>query len=260
MYHQHGTNRCHCHACDGNDQDYYLLESGLAALPSGQYVSSQWVPTPHDLEYAYAQMLTAVQPPRRPRLACRDRSGGGGGRWFAHGVLVLGLDELDELARNIWASLQADAAWAGHLPPWTELVRAVRLLVLAHELGHELNRHGYQSPHDDHREAAADYWAGWLAGRLSFASIALGTRVFAAIGCNQRHCTHPPSAKRAAAFRDGYAAGVPVAQTASRATANSQPSSGLAAVAAVGLGALAVAGLVAGLASLLDGNTGGRYR
>lgn len=203
----HRTNAHPCHLCCGSEHDFQRLASGLAAHPNGGYISSRWIPTPPEIARAYDQMLAVVQPSRWPRLACRDHVGGGGGRWFAHGVIVLGLAELDELAQSIWADLQADPAWVGHIPGWNEFVYIVRLLVLAHELGHELNWLGYLSPHDDHLEAAADFWAGWLAGRLRLTPVAFGMHVFAAIGCNQWGCTHPTSPKRAKAFKDGYAAG-----------------------------------------------------
>jgi len=246
----------HCQGCSGSEHDYHELASGQALQLSGRWVHSQWIGTPAELELIYERMLDAVQPRRRPRLACRDRSGGGGGRWFAHGVIVLGLSELAELARKIWQSLASAAGWQGNFPAFADVEHAVRVLVLAHELGHELKWAGYRSPHDSHAEAAADYWAGWLVGHLGLVSSEFGAIVFAAIGCNYSGCSHPSSSTRSKAFQAGYADAQAGARPTRYADFTASPSSGAGDVLAVGLLAVGIIGGIAALAALAGG--GGR--
>lgn len=256
MSNQRRTNE-HCQGCSGSEHDYHQLASGQALQLSGRWVHSQWIGTPAELELIYDRMLDAVQPRRRPRLACRDRSGGGGGRWFAHGVIVLGLAELAELARNIWQGLTSSPAWRGNLPVFGDVEYAVRVLVLAHELGHELKWAGYRSPHDNHAEAAADYWAGWLVGRLGLVSSEFGAIVFAAIGCNYSGCSHPSSSTRSKAFQAGYADAQAGVRPTRYADAAASPSSG----AGDGLVAgLVTVGIVGGLTALVVALLGGGSR
>lgn len=251
----HRRTENHCQGCSGSEHDYHELASGQALQLSGRWVHSQWVGTPAELELIYERMLDAVQPRRRPRLACRDRSGGGGGRWFAHGVIVLGLSELAELARSVWQSLASSPAWRGNLPGLPDVERAVRILVLAHELGHELMWAGYRSSHDNHAEAAADYWAGWLVGHLGLVSSEFGAIVFAAIGCNRSGCSHPSSSTRSSAFRAGYADALAGTRPTRYADAHASPSSRAGDVLAVGLLAIGIVGGITALAALLGGGS-----
>lgn len=259
---------CRCSSCS---QGFVELTQPTVAFLNGEHgrlLSSMPVSTPEELAREYAAMLTWAHPQRRPRLMCRDHVAQVG-RWFAQGVLVLGLEDIRQRAQLLRRMLQVrqqHGTWLRPVPHPAELNRFARRQVLAHELGHELNRHDRRaSPFDEHPEAAADFWAGWLEAQRLGGDEALGAAFFALIGCNQAGCSHPTSSKRAEAYQAGFAAGRRVEAPASKprvtsrdrapqAAASPPRNSGPSAediLAGVGLGAAAVVGMV-GVAKLLE--------
>lgn len=75
---------------------------------------------------------------------------------------------------------------------------------IAHEIGHAMDAAGYRTnPYASDPEASADYWAGWIEGRLG-RDRTLGELFFSSIGCVGPTCTHPEPRVRAEAYREGY--------------------------------------------------------
>lgn len=263
---------CHCSSCGEGSLD--LLQPTLARLANsaGESLSSRPIPTPPELAREYQAMLDRAQPKRRPQLMCRDHVAQVG-RWFAQGVLVLGFVDIRSragLLDKALTVLRQQGRWSRPVPDLDDLDKFARLQILAHELGHELNRHDQRvSPFDSHPEAAADYWAGWLEAQRPGSDEEMGALFFATIGCNEEQCSHPTSSVRADAYRAGFRAGRQVAaqsrqqqsnagysapRTEPPATANQGSSFGEI-LGAIGLGAIAVAGVAAvakGVASLLE--------
>lgn len=201
---------CHCSSCSEGFLE--LTHPGTTRLKNGQgqELSSSLVATPPELAREYAEMLNRAAPKRRPKLMCRDHVAQVG-RWFAQGVLVLGLVDIHERAALLGRELRVlvtEGKWVRSIPDDNALNEFARIQVLAHELGHELNRHDERpSPFDYHPEAAADFWAGWLESQRFGSDKELGTVFFATLGCNQAQCSHPRSSVRAEAYRAGFAAG-----------------------------------------------------
>ena len=200
----------HCSSCLAGHDTLHRSTEGFVDGHDGKPQAFHHLDTPPELEAAYRDMLATIKPTRTPRLLCRDVVGGAAGRWFSCGVIVLGLNEIDALAEKLWWKLVTEQNQNGLLPDRSRLRFLARAWILAHELGHELSAENRASPHDEHKEAAADYWAGRITGELWGSERAFGEAFFALIGCNEKFCTHPSSGDRARAFRDGFAAGVNV--------------------------------------------------
>lgn len=248
---------CRCSDCWNGPQ--VLTEPHVAHLANGAAppLPSVLVETPPELEREYQAMLDRAAPQRRPRLMCRNRVAQVG-RWFAQGVLVLGLYDIRERAHLLEKALtvlKGQGTWSRPVPDIDVLNRFARRQVLAHELGHELDRHDKRPSPYQHPESAADYWAGWLEAQNPGSDEEMGAVFFATIGCNVQGCSHPRSSVRAEAYRAGFATGRELVrkqaehqQQATQATARApSPSTssgpslgevllGFAAVAAVGYG------------------------
>lgn len=217
---------CHCSSscCDGY---YELLHPGAVSLPATgeQRRSSVQVETPAELQSAYQGMLAYAQPKRRPTLMCRDHVAQVG-RWFAQGVLVIGLIDIRKRVQSLSEKLtllQQHGGWLRPIPEFEALNRFAQIQVVAHEFGHELNRHDQRvSPFDSDPEAAADYWAGWLEAQRRDGDEESGAAFFATLGCNVQGCDHPTSAKRSEAYRNGFAAGRTVFEQAQQHSATNQ--------------------------------------
>lgn len=264
---------CHCSSCV--DGSLALIQPTVARLSNtaAQGLSSRLIPTPPELAREYQAMLDRAQAKRRPQLMCRDHVAQVG-RWFAQGVLVLGFADIRVragLLDKALTVLRLQGRWSRPVPDLDGLDKFARLQILAHELGHELNRHDQRvSPFDSHPEAAADYWAGWLEAQRPGSDEEMGALFFAAIGCNEEQCSHPKSSVRAEAYRAGFRAGRQVAEQPRQQQSNAghsaprteppppaanQGSSLGEVLGAIGLGAIAVAGVAAaakGLANLLE--------
>lgn len=199
--------RPHCSLCASGQDVLHLQEHGFLEGHDRQEQAFHRLETPPELAEAYRQMLAIATPKRSPRLLCRDVVGGSAGRWFSLGVIVLGLTEIDDLADKLWWRLSRDERRTGRVPDQARVRYLARVFILAHELGHELSHEGRRSPHDEHIEAAADFWAGWIITKLLGCHQEIGEAFFSLIGCNEKFCTHPSSDGRSLAFRDGFRSG-----------------------------------------------------
>lgn len=151
-------------------------------------------------EYRDAVNSSGLQCP--PRLVLLESAGGYGGL-FLPGLVALGRQDLELLAREVWnRHVWSLASTFGRIR-LPEIRMAVWRFVIAHELGHALQFAYGDTSQGVRREAGADEVAGWISCDLGL-DVVLGEVIAETVGCTQRYCTHPSPISRARAFRRGY--------------------------------------------------------
>jgi hypothetical protein len=175
--------------------------------------------TPQMFVDAYADMARVYKYADPPRLLFAKSAFDTGG-FFTPGLIVVGLKDSKAIAENLAnvGGMALDNAIEAHLRRTRRrltsreafILCAVRMRIIAHELGHALIHAGVSAQYDD-AEASADYIAGVLDGYRG-EGIELGELLFWSIGCNGPSCTHPPPPARMGAYRAGCAAALAAQQ------------------------------------------------
>jgi len=189
----------------------WTIQGGLLFVSRPNGVSAhRLLPAPFDLVPYLDEMQRLAGLPARPRLAAVERIDG----TAVHmpGLIAYGVEDTRILADSLWAQMVTPVShyqafrlrYLGR-PVWEkpDFIRLVRVIILAHEYGHELDRQGFPTPYR-HPEMRADYFAGVLVAHLELSSD-VARQLFWDLGCNQVLCSHPPSPARMQAFDQGVA-------------------------------------------------------
>ena len=146
---------------------------------------------------AYHEMVKVSGLSCPPTLVFVESLGGEAGIYFRD-LIMLGIRDAFLIAARIMKSSRKPRTPKRLLG----LTHSVLKRVLAHEIGHALDKErALQAPFRD-AEARADFAAGWIDAMLG-GDPWIGREVFRAIGCESLGCTHPSAAGRAHAYITG---------------------------------------------------------
>lgn len=133
-------------------------------------------------------------------------------RTLAESDLCEGRISLDALKAWQLSELITCKSWttASRDTAVTERFRSVLRHLLAHEIGHFVDRNALcaELPYRQftHPELQADVVAGWLAAQ-SDEDAGFGAAISSLLGCRHRNCTHPPPEERSFAYLTGHVEG-----------------------------------------------------
>jgi hypothetical protein len=158
-----------------------------------------FAPTPRWAADLYGAIGRAAGVPWLPALVwVRDAFGFGG--VHAGSYIVIGEVDLGRMAADIYKRRRA------HMPAASprDLLLTVARIIMAHEIGHAFRAQHAAASQGIPEESGADVIAGWIAERLGWAPW-LDEWVMDHSGCNgpASACTHPTSATRVHAYREG---------------------------------------------------------